>query len=151
MSLLIWIVVVISIGSIIGSLSKPEMNIWYKTLNRSTLTPPGYVFGITWTILYSMIGLCGWIIWSQRPTQKLISLKSLYLLQLFLNWTWTPLFFKYHFIGLSLICIIAIKIFILKIIYFSFNKIRIVSMLMIPYFIWIFFATYLNFYIWLYN
>ena len=72
------------------------MNIWYKTLNRSTLTPPGYVFGITWTILYSMIGLCGWIIWSQRPTQKLISLKSLYLLQLFLNWTWTPLFFKYH-------------------------------------------------------
>ena len=46
-----------------SSLTKPEISTWYSTLNRSTLTPPNYVFPVAWTILYGIIGACGWSIW----------------------------------------------------------------------------------------
>jgi hypothetical protein len=59
-SLIIWIVALIVIGGVIGSLTKPEISAWYSTLNRSPLTPPNYVFPVAWTILYGIIGGCGW-------------------------------------------------------------------------------------------
>jgi hypothetical protein len=58
-SLIIWIVALIAIGGIIGYLTKPEISTWYSTLNRSTLTPPNYIFPIAWTILYGIIGATG--------------------------------------------------------------------------------------------
>jgi benzodiazapine receptor len=61
-SLIIWIVALIAIGGVIGSLTKPEISTWYSALNRSTLTPPNYIFPIAWTILYGIIGACGWLI-----------------------------------------------------------------------------------------
>lgn len=57
-SLIIWIVALITIGGVIGSLTKPEISTWYSTLNRSNLTPPNYVFPVAWTILYGIIGAC---------------------------------------------------------------------------------------------
>jgi benzodiazapine receptor len=150
-SLMTWIVWVTLIGFIIGSLTKTEVNTWYSTLNRSNLTPPNYVFGIVWTILYPMLAICGWIIWHKQPFQKLMLIKSLYMVQLILNWSWTPLFFRYHLTGLSFACLLVINIFVAMIIYFSYTRVRLVSLLMIPYLIWMLFATYLNFYILQYN
>lgn len=59
-SLIIWIAALISVGGAIGSLTKPEISTWYSTLNRAPLIPPNYVFPVVWTILYSIIGACGW-------------------------------------------------------------------------------------------
>ena len=147
-SLIIWIVGLIVIGSIIGSFTKPEISTWYSTLNRSSLTPPNYVFPVTWTILYGAIGACGWLIWCTLSFPKLRVIKTLYVIQLILNWSWTPLFFHYHLIGLSLIILGCMDVLVGTLIWFSYPTIRSVSFLMIPYLLWILFATNLNFYIW---
>ena len=151
LSLIIWIVVLIAIGGVIGSLTKPEINSWYSTLNRSTLTPPNYVFPVAWTILYGIIGACGWLIWRPQAFPKLSIIKTLYVAQLILNWSWTPLFFHYHLTGLSLVVLVVMDSLVGAISCLAYQKIRTVSLLMIPYLSWILFASYLNFYIWQYN
>ncbi len=150
-SLIIWIVALIAIGGVIGSLTKPEISTWYSALNRSALTPPNYVFPVAWTILYGIIGACGWLIWRASSFPKLSIIKTLYVTQLILNWSWTPLFFYYHLTGLSLIVLIAMNILVGTITWLAYQKMREVSLLMIPYLSWILFASYLNFYIWQYN
>ena len=149
--LLIWIVVLIAIGGVIGSLTQPAINTWYCALNRSNVTPPNYVFPIAWTILYGIIGACGWLIWCSQLFQRLNVIKSLYVTHLILNWGWTPLFFHYHLTGLSLMVLVLMDILVATIIWLACRNLRAVSLLMIPYLLWILFATYLNFYIWQYN
>lgn len=150
-SLFIWVVGLLLIGSLMGVLTRGEINTWYSTLNRSSLTPPNYVFPVAWTTLYTMIATCGWIIWRQQSFTKLTLIKNLFMIQLILNWSWTPLFFRYHLTGLSFMCILVMDVAVAIIIYLSYSKIRLASLLMTPYLIWILFATYLNFYIWQYN
>jgi len=147
LSLFLWIAVLIAIGSIIGSLTKPEISAWYSNLNRSALTPPNYVFPVAWTILYGIIGTCGWIIWRAPSFSRLRFMKSLYVIQLILNWSWTPLFFRYHSMGLSLLVLVVMDITVSMIIYLAYPKIKSVSLFMTPYLLWILFASYLNFYI----
>jgi tryptophan-rich sensory protein len=151
LSLILWIVALITIGGIIGSLTKPEIITWYSTLHRSTLTPPNYVFPIAWTILYGIIGASGWLIWRASSFPKLSIIKTLYVAQLILNWSWTPLFFHYHLTGLSLVVLGTMDILVFALICLAYRKMKAVSLLMIPYLLWILFASYLNFYIWQYN
>ncbi len=150
LSLVIWIFSLITIGVIIGNLTKIDIGSWYATLNRSPLTPPNYVFGIVWSILYALLGVCGWAIWNNHIRQ-LKSIKIAYLSQLLLNWSWTPLFFRYHMTGFALICITLMVILVLCIILMTLRKIKIVSFLLTPYLLWLMFAIYLNLYIWLNN
>lgn len=148
LSLALWILTIVLIGWIIGSLTKAEVDGWYNTLNRSPFTPPNIIFPITWTLLYVLIAVCGWRIWqtAQEPTLPLI--KGLFIVQLLLNWSWTPLFFHYHLVLAALVCIVSLDIAVALIIYLTWGRMRTVSLLMIPYLGWISFATYLNFYIW---
>lgn len=150
-SLIIWIVLLIFIGSSLGSLTKSEVNTWYQALNRSPFTPPNFVFPIAWTILYGIIGICCWIIWRASSFPRLPLIRSLYVIQLVLNWSWTPLFFRYHLSGLSLLVLIVMDALVGMLIYLSYSKLKPISILMMPYLLWILFATYLNFYIWHYN
>ena len=146
-SLIIWIVLLITIGGVIGSLTKPEISTWYGALNRSPLTPPNYVFPIVWTILYGIIGICGWLIWRESSFPGIKRIKTLYWAQLLLNWSWTPLFFHYHLTGLSMLVLSAMDILVGILMWLAYPKIKSVSLLMMPYFLWILFASYLNFYI----
>jgi benzodiazapine receptor len=151
LSLIIWIVALIAIGGVIGSLTKPEISTWYSALYHSTLTPPNYVFPVAWTILYGIIGACGWLIWRASSFPKLSVIKTLYVAQLVLNRSWTPLFFHYHLTWLSLVVLGAMDILVCALICIAYRRMRAVSLLMIPYLSWILFASYLNFYIWWWN
>jgi benzodiazapine receptor len=150
-ALTLWVSLLIAMGSVIGSLTKQEISTWYATLNRSPLTPPNYIFPITWTILYIIIGICGWLIWLGPSGTQLKTIKTLYIIQLIFNWIWSPLFFSYHLTGLSLVVVSFMDILVGTLIWLAYPKIRLVSLLMIPYLLWILFASYLNFYIWWYN
>lgn len=151
LSLIIWMTALIAMGAIIGSLTKPEISTWYSTLNRAPLTPPNYVFPVAWTILYGIIGICGWLIWRAQVFTCIRIIKILYVVQLILNWSWTPLFFRYHLTGVSLLVLSCMDILVGMIIWLAHPNIRSASLLMIPYLLWIVFASYLNFYIWQYN
>ena len=151
LSLGLWVSGLLVISSVLGTLTRSNIDSWYTTLNRSVLTPPSYVFPIAWTLLYIMIAFSGWTLWRTQSFAKLILIKRLYIMQLLLNWSWSPLFFYYHLTGISLVSLVAMDVSVALIVYFSYAKIRSVSMLMLPYLGWILFATYLNFYIWQYN
>lgn len=148
--LLIWIIVISFIGFSFGSLTKPQINNWYLTLQRSPLTPPNYIFGVVWSILYFFLSIFGWIIFNAKIYNKknLLIIKILYIVQLLLNFSWTPIFFYYHLIDYSFIILIIMDAMVFLIILISLlNKLRFLYLLMIPYFIWICFATYLTYYL----
>ncbi len=151
LSLLVWITALILIGSIIGSLTKNSVDSWYITLNRSPLTPPNYLFGIVWSILYAMIATAGWILWHTSSFKELKLIKALYCIQLILNWSWTPLFFSYHLTGFALTCIFLIISTVALVILKTYKSIKIIALLLTPYLLWLLFAAHLNFYIWQYN
>lgn len=151
LSLTAWILIIEAIGAIIGSLTKSNIDNWYVMLNRSFLTPPNYYFGIAWTILYLMIAISGWLFWQLTYNHELKHVKKLFIVQMILNWSWTPIFFKYHLLGAAFICIFLIIILVTLIIIKSFKKAFLPSILLFPYLLWLIFASYLNFYIWINN
>ena len=148
-SLFLWILSLIGIGGLIGATTKPELHSWYHQLLRSPLTPPNYVFPLVWTILYGMLGGCGWLLWRQAAQPSTI--RRLYLLQLVLNWAWTPVFFGCHLIGSALVILLLMDVLVSLMLYYAYPYQRYIMILLIPYLWWLLFASYLNGYIWYYN
>ena len=148
---LLWIVVFQIIGYCLGMITQHDIVSWYPTLHQSTLTPPDIVFPIVWFILYCMLAVSGYALWQYRyqPEAKLALV--FYVLQMLLNWAWTPFFFYFHWIGVSLFCITAIIILTLITILITRKTYKLSCVLLIPYFIWLLFAGYLNAVIWILN
>lgn len=124
------------------------MNNWYTTLKKSQLTPPDYLFGIVWPILYLMIFSSIGLKLYNDPKFCLNCPITFFSLQLFFNLIWTTIFFRYKQILLGLIDLLLVIIF--TIIYMT--KVNDISLyLMIPYICWLYFAFYLNLYIYQFN
>ncbi len=117
---------------------------WYDTLHKPYFTPPSYVFPIVWTFLYISIILA--LIFFMKDGFK--EGKSMpfyiYLVQMFLNLAWSPVFFGMHKMeyALAIVVLMTALTFIIIVEFYKFSKIA--SYLMMPYVAWLFFATYLN-------
>jgi tryptophan-rich sensory protein len=121
------------------------MNNWYKTLNRPPLTPPDWIFGPVWTILYIMIALALLLFYKNRKNSSSnSSLCALIVFHLVTNFSWTGLFFGLKAPGLALLDIILLDTSLGVIICSFWKKHRTSAILLIPYLIWVLFATYLN-------
>ena len=117
---------------------------WYDTLAKPFLTPPPEVFAPAWIILYIII-IVSLIIFTLTKTRKNKTIGYFYfLIQLLLNIAWTPVFFYMENIILALIIIILLDIFVFFTIKEFYKISYIAAGILIPYFIWIIFATYLN-------
>jgi tryptophan-rich sensory protein len=130
----------------------PSIPTWYAALNKPSFSPPNYLFGPVWTILYILMGMSLYIIWSKGFKNKKVK-DAIYLfgIQLFLNAIWSPVFFGAQNLLLALIIIIAMWVYIVKTIK-AFAKIdKIASYLLYPYIAWVSFASILNFSLWLLN
>ena len=123
---------------------------WYATLNKPSWNPPSWLFGPVWTTLYVLMGIACFLIWkSEYPRKKQVL--TLYFLQLFLNFLWSPAFFGAQNPMLGIFVILPLWGCILACIFF-FRKINTwAAVLMIPYLIWVSFATVLNATIWWLN
>lgn len=150
-SLFFWIISLQCVGYLIGELTNSRLNLWYDSLQRSPLTPPGIAFAIVWPILYIMIAISGWMIFTKLPKGSFYSAKFFFTLQLLLNWLWTPLFFHLHLTGFSALCILLILISTVVVIRQIFKRLPWAAILLIPYGLWLIFAFYLNLYIYIYN
>ena len=148
---LLWIVVFQLIGYGLGMITQHDIVSWYPTLHQSTLTPPDIMFPIVWFILYCMLAVSGYALWQHRHQPQATLALVFYGLQMLLNWSWTPLFFYFHWIGLSLFCITAMVILTLITIVITRKAYKLSCALLIPYFIWLLFAGYLNAVIWILN
>ena len=148
---LLWIVVFQVIGYCLGRITQHDILSWYPTLHKSLLTPPAIVFPIVWFILYCMIAVAGYLLWQHHHQPKAKLALTFYILQLLLNWAWTPLFFYFHWIGASLLCITAIIILTLITIIITRKTYQLSCIMLIPYVVWLLFAGYLNAVIWILN
>ena len=149
--LTIWIVAFELIGFSLSIMTVANIHSWYEGLNKSILTPPGFVFSIAWSILYVLLAIVGWMLWQQRKNIEMRPALYLYISQLLMNWAWTPLFFQLHLTGFSLLWLVILTLLTFLTIYSIKNKEKLVIYLLVPYFIWLIFATYLNYAIWLLN
>lgn len=148
-----WIGALQLVGYVMGMLTRTNIDSWYRTLERSPLTPPDYLFGIAWSLLYIMIAISGFILWHlhQDKSPELKQARTSFIIQLLLNWSWTPLFFIFHWTGTALVCLILILITTAYLLITSLQIDKRVSLLLLPYYLWLVFACYLNYFIWMHN
>ena len=139
-------------GIISGLIANTGMNPWFETLNKPSWNPPAYLFPPVWTLLYLLMGISLWLIWkSNTPAPQKINLIILFSLQLFLNFWWSIIFFKFHSPALALLNITLMLILILLTI-INFSKFsKAAAWLLVPYIAWVSFATILNYTIWSLN
>lgn len=123
---------------------------WYPSLNKPDLTPPNIVFPIAWSIIYLCMGVSIGLIYLSNSLMKK-GLIKLFCIQLFFNFAWSILFFYLQDPLLGLIDILALDICVTIYAVRSYPVRKVSSYLFLPYIIWIYFATYLNGYILLYN
>jgi benzodiazapine receptor len=121
------------------------LNNWYAGLRKPPFNPPDWVFGPVWTTLYIMMGIAAFLIWRKGLDDKVVRIAlACFIVQLFLNAIWTPLFFGLHSPLLGLIDIVLLLNAVIVTIY-AFSKIsRPAAILLVPYLAWVFFATLLN-------
>jgi tryptophan-rich sensory protein len=127
------------------------MNQWYKNLKKAPFTPPSYVFGIVWPILYTLMAISTYLVWTNEKCYPYCSAITFFLIQLFFNLIWTTLFFKLNMPKLALldtVLILGFTIFTFQK-YFKINKIA--AYILIPYIAWLCLAFILNAYIIIYN
>lgn len=118
---------------------------WYNTINKPTLNPPPEIFGPVWAFMYTLIFISfTTFMYAKTDLNKKQGL-TFFLIQLLLNFSWSPAFFYLHDIKLSFVIIVFLVIFIILTIISFYKVSRISAFLLIPYLLWVSFATYLNF------
>lgn len=124
---------------------------WYQTLNKSLLTPPDWVFSVVWPILYIMIGLSLYVFIKASSRKKRFWPLFFFVLQLGLNLVWSPIFFGAMMITSAYIVILLMIVFtVLTIAFFRLYS-KMSALLLVPYFLWLCFAAYLNYMIMVLN
>ncbi len=118
---------------------------WYATLDKPFFAPPNWIFGPVWTLLYFLMGISLYIIWTSKSkkTVKKTAI-SFFLVQLALNFIWSPLFFGLRSPLLGLIDIVAMWAFIVLTIKKFYPISKTAAYLLYPYIAWVSFATVLN-------
>lgn len=137
-------------GWLSGLSNGTGLSSWYPTLVKSPLTPPVWVFPLTWSILYILMGISLYLILVTKAKQKKMALVA-FALQLFFNFSWSFLFFYLQRTGLALIDLILLYVTLLVTCYFFHRISKPAAYLLLPYVAWSSFALYLNLFIWCYN
>jgi len=149
----IFAVVVCLMAGFIGSFfTTPSIPTWYASLNKPSFNPPNWLFAPVWTTLFILMGIALFLIWQNNfKNKKRLSAFVIFGLQLLLNICWSFLFFKLHSPFWALIEILILWFFILLTIikFFKINKAA--GILLIPYLLWVSFASFLNFFIYKLN
>jgi tryptophan-rich sensory protein len=124
---------------------------WYAELNKPSWNPPSWLFGPVWTTLYVMMGVSAWLVWRKGGWKSMKGPLSLFVFQWVLNAIWTPLFFGIHRPDLAFFEIILLWAAIVATIVVFWKISRVASILLLPYLLWVSFASFLNFTIWKLN
>ncbi|MCE9614766.1 MAG: tryptophan-rich sensory protein [Lentisphaerae bacterium] len=124
---------------------------WYAELAKPSWNPPGWLFGPVWTLLYAMMAVAAWLVWTRGGWKAQRGPLGLYLAQWALNALWTPLFFGFHRPGLAFAEILVLLLAVVATM-IAFRRVRLsAGLLLFPYALWVGFATVLNFTIWRLN
>ena len=142
------VIICLLLGGLSGFATVSEIKNWYLNLNKPSFNPPNWLFGPAWSILYALMGVSFGLIWNSLSNAKIKIFSSpairLFLIQFVLNLAWSTIFFSFHMIALALVEILVLWLFILWTIvkFYKINKTA--GLLLIPYLLWVSFATVLT-------
>jgi tryptophan-rich sensory protein len=143
--LLLSLVLCLGVGIIEGVVTRPEIAVWYAGLVKPSWTPPPVVFPIAWTLLYALMALSFWRLWnSETRIRERTQAMTLFLIQLALNALWSPVFFGFHGTRTALVVIMALLVAIAATIRAAFRVDRLAAWLLVPYLLWVAYATTIN-------
>ena len=143
---LVTVPLVLLLGIVSGRIANSGYgNPWFDALAKPDFMPPGWLFGVAWTILYILLGLALAILLHARGAQRRGRAIGLFVVQLALNYAWSPVFFAWHRIDWALMLIGAMIVLTLALILLLWPIRRLAALLMLPYLAWICFAAALTF------
>ena len=146
LTLILFVVLTVAGGSLVGYSSIPGP--WYQELQKPSFNPPSWIFGPVWTLLYVLIGIAGARVFIRERGNWL---PKIWVIQMALNFAWSPVFFALHRPDLALLILVAMLIAILGFIALAWNRDRPSALLFLPYAAWVSFAGLLNGAIWWLN
>ncbi|MCG2616255.1 tryptophan-rich sensory protein [Terrimonas sp. NA20] len=141
----------LAVGVIAGLVTAQNVQEWYPTIRKPGFTPPNFLFGPVWAVLYITMGISLYLILKQPASRYRQNAVISFGIQLFLNFWWGFAFFQFHLIALAAIIIIALWICILVMIRQFYKVSPLASNLQWPYLAWVSFASALNISIWYLN
>lgn len=133
----------IGLGSVLAG--KGPRSEWYATINKAPWTPPGWAFGLSWTVIMICFSIYLAYLWPLVDNKKLLI--GVLILHYILNLAWNPTFFHYHQVLVGLFVITALTLLIAFFAFLYWPQLQIKSLLIAPYLIWLVIATSLNAYI----
>ncbi len=144
------VVVLLGLGS--GSVSgSAENSPWFEMLAKPAIYPPGWLFGVVWTILYTMMGFAlALVLASDRKEHRKPAL-IMFAVQLVVNLLWSPIFFGLHLIAVGFFWIVLLLVLVIATIAYFARVSRLAAALLVPYLAWVCFATLLNQQFWQLN
>ena len=145
-----WLIVSF-IAASIGAAASIQAGPFYSQLIRPDWAPPAWVFGPVWTTLYALMGIAAWLVWRVGGFRAAQSALTLFLAQLAINALWSWLFFAWHRGALAFVDILLLWALIVATL-IAFWRIRaLAGALLVPYLLWVSFATALNHAVWKLN
>ena len=143
----VFMIIPIATGLLASYLTTGNMSI-YDNIIKPPLSPPSIVFPIVWSVLYVLMGISSYLVY--QNTERIGPLFT-YFLSLFVNFFWSIIFFNWQEFGFAFIWLLLLWFLILLTILDYYKISKPAAILQIPYLIWVTFAGYLNFMIWLLN
>jgi tryptophan-rich sensory protein len=147
-SLVVWLVLCFAAAAI-GGLAVPGA--WYRGLNKPSWNPPDWLFAPVWSILFIMMAVAAWLVWSRRSAADVALAIGLFALQLGLNPLWSWLFFGFHRPDLAFFEVMVFWLVILATTVAFWRISPLAGKLMLPYVAWVGFASFLNLVLWRMN
>jgi len=149
MRLIVSIAVCLGAAGLGSLLATPALRPWYASLNKPDWTPPNWLFGPVWTILFVAMAIAAWLVW--RKVGLTAVPMQLFLLQLLLNVGWSALFFRLRSPGLAFAEIVMFWLAILATSIEFWKAAPAAGWLLLPYLVWVSYAAALNCSIWRLN
>lgn len=148
---ILWIALTEAVGALSALLTRSGTQYFSKYAVMPPLSPPAWVFPVVWTVLYALMGISAARIWISEDSQERKWGLNLYIIQLILNFFWSPIFFNAMAYGVASVWIVVLWATVLLMILAFYKVDRTAAWLQLPYLAWITFAAYLTFGVWLLN
>ncbi len=147
--IVIAVTICLLIGFLAGFATQSSVGTWYATLNKPSFNPPNWLFGPVWTLLYILMGIAAGLVWAKGFYHVWVKTALYYFgFQLLFNALWSIVFFGFQEPFWALLVILVLLILILITIKWFKIVSKPAAYLLIPYFLWVCFATLLNYRIW---
>ena len=140
-----------AVGVLSALLTKDGIRVFNMAAKKPPLMPPSAVFPIAWTILFALMGVSIARIYTERYSKRRTDSIKVFLIQLAFNFLWSIIFFNIRNYAFAFIWILALWLLIVMMIVSFYRVDRSASKLQIPYLLWVTFAAYLNYAVWMLN